>query len=110
MGGFNFMKKTNTGKIAPSALGKFKVTNSTVGSRMGPSALGSRMSMTSDQVASNADIDRYVQQKLKEQKDKLDKFQEANSKRIKFQTEQDSIAFVHKASKDILHAVNKEYQ
>ncbi len=54
------MKKANTGKIGPSTLGKFKVADSQVGSRMGPSALGSRMSMTSDQVASNADIDRYV--------------------------------------------------
>lgn len=54
------MKKQNTLKIGPSAMGKFKVTNSHAGSRMAPSALGSRMSMTSEAVASNADIDKYV--------------------------------------------------
>lgn len=68
LGGLSFMNKTNKSKVGSSSvLGAFKISNQSA-NRVGPSALGSKMSLTSENVHSNAEIESYVQQKLKQQR------------------------------------------
>ena len=59
---------------------------------------------------STREINSLVKVKLMEQKKQLQKFHEADMKKIRFTAELDAVEFVKRSAKDIMYSINKEYQ